>query len=83
MMYLASTSSSGIAFVVQQCSRFIHCVKGTHNNAVLLIWKYLKETQNEGQILRPNKKLDMECYTDDVFSGIYVTEDPKDLNFIK
>ena len=78
MMYLASNSHSDIDFVVHQCAEFTQCVKNTHEKAVLRIYKYLKETQKEGLILLPNKKLNVECYTDDSFSGMYGTEDPKD-----
>ena len=78
MMYLASNSRPDIAFAVHQCARFTHCVKASHENAVLRICKYLKGTQNDGLILRPNKKLKVECYADADFAGLYSAEDPED-----
>ena len=83
MMCLTSNSRPDIAFAVHQCARFTHCVKASHENAVLRICKYLKGTQNDGLILRPNKKLKVECYADADFAGLYSPEEPEVPNGFK
>ena len=78
MMYLVSNRHPDIAFAVHQCARFTHCVKSSHENSMLWVFKYLDITQKEGLILRPNKNLNVECYTYADVDGLYGTEDPQD-----
>eukprot|EP00957_Ditylum_brightwellii_P019227 1449315-Ditylum_brightwellii.AAC.1 len=40
LMYLTSKSSPEIAFAAHQCVRFTHCIKHSHEQAVLQICKY-------------------------------------------
>ena len=77
-MYLASNSRPDIAFAVHQCARFTHCVRASHEKAILRICKYLKGTWENGLIMRPNRKLKVECFVDADFAGLYGAENPED-----
>ena len=47
MMYLASNSQPEIQFAVHQCARFTHNFNSTHEDAILRICRYLKETNKK------------------------------------
>eukprot|EP00957_Ditylum_brightwellii_P087584 6667478-Ditylum_brightwellii.AAC.1 len=56
MMYLISNRRPEITFAVHQGARFIHGTKHSHEKAILQISGYLKRTQSEGLIIKPNMK---------------------------
>eukprot|EP00957_Ditylum_brightwellii_P109648 8363013-Ditylum_brightwellii.AAC.1 len=56
MMHLASNSRSEITFAVHQCARFTYGTKHLHEKVILQICKYLKGTQSESLIIKPNMK---------------------------
>eukprot|EP00957_Ditylum_brightwellii_P167746 12770078-Ditylum_brightwellii.AAC.1 len=78
MMYLASNSRPDIAFAVHQCACFTHCVRASHEKAILRICKYLKGTWHKGLIMRPNCSSKVECYVDADFASLYGAENPED-----
>ena len=81
MMYLASNSRPEIQFAVHQCARFTHNFRASHEDAVLRICRYLKETnkdQGNGLILNPSSKFQVDCYVDSDFAGLYGHEDSDD-----
>eukprot|EP00957_Ditylum_brightwellii_P069161 5251847-Ditylum_brightwellii.AAC.1 len=56
----------------------------THTKkAVLQICKYLKGTQNDGLIVHPSKDLQVNCYKDANFAGLYEIEDHQDTTSVK
>ena len=60
---------------------FAHTILDVENfrvEAILRICKYLKETREDGLIMRPNRKLKVECYVDADFAGLYSAENPED-----
>ena len=77
-MYLASNSRPDIAFAVHQCARFSHCVRASHEKSILRFCKYLKGTRENGLIMRPNRKLKVECFVDAGFAGLCAAENPED-----
>ena len=81
-MYLVH-SRPEIAFAVHQCARFTHGTKHSHEKAVLQICKYLEGTIDDGLILRPSKELQVNCYADADFAGLFSVEDPQDTSSVK
>ena len=81
MLYLANNSRPEIAFAVHQCARFTHCVRASHEDAILGICRYLKETRfdgngkPQGMLFRPDKELRLDCYADADFAGLWTAED--------
>ena len=65
MLCLASNIRPGIASTVHQCSRFYHCVKYSHDNAVLRICSISRENKKGvgGVILSPKKNINVDCYS--------------------
>ena len=80
MMYLASNSRPEIQFAVHQCARFTHNYRASHEDAILRICRYLKETNDEprGLILNPSDKFQVDCCVDSDFAGLYGYEDSDD-----
>ena len=79
LLYLASNSWPDIAFAVQQCARFTHCTKSSHEKAVKRIVQYLQGTREKGLIIEPTKELQMDLYKDKDFAGLWNAEDVHDL----
>ena len=63
---------------MQQCARFTHNTKASHEEAVLRICRYLKGTINDGMIFKPCKDSTLDCYVDADFAGLWGHEDPLD-----
>jgi hypothetical protein len=80
LMYLVHTRPD-IQFAVHQCARFTHCPRASHAEAIHRICRYLKGTADRGLELKPLKPgglLQLDCYVDADFSGLYDVEDPLD-----
>ena len=78
MLYLASNSRPDIAYAVNQCARFNHCAKLSHEKAVKRIGRYLKLTRDTGLVMKPNDKMNLELYADADFAGLWSIEHPDD-----
>jgi hypothetical protein len=66
--------------------RFIHCTKGSHDEALERIGQYLKATGDKGLILHPKShkvRLDIDCYVDADFAGLWGYEDKQDPSCVK
>lgn len=74
LMYLATNTRAELMFSVSQVCRFNHNPKASHTTAVKTILRYLKHTRNQGMILRPNGKLNMDLYCDGDFAGLYKSD---------
>jgi len=68
---------------VSQCARFVHNTRRSHEEAVERIGRYLKGTREEGLILRPTGVLDIDCYVDADFAGLWPYEDKHDPSCVK
>ena len=71
MLYLASNTRPDISFAVHQCARFTHNTKVSHETAVKRICRYLQGIKYNGLVFNPSKKLDVDCYADTDFAGIW------------
>ena len=71
LMYLATNSRPDVAFAVNQCARFTHCPKKSHEMAIKRIIRYLKATKDKGMIISPDGKLNLDLYVDADFAGLW------------
>jgi hypothetical protein len=71
LLYLSTNTRCDIAFAVSQVARFTHSPKQSHASAVKTIIRYLAGTKDKGTIMRPNGTLQINCYSDADFSGLY------------
>ena len=75
MQYLQAHSRPDITFAVSQCARFIHNTRRSHEEALLRIGQYLKRTADKGLILMPSKIMELDCFVDADFAGLWNVED--------
>jgi hypothetical protein len=80
LQYLAMNTRPDISFAVSQVSRFTHAPKKSHGIAVKTIVRYLKRTADKGTYLDQStyenaKCLELECFVDADFAGLY-KQDP-------
>ena len=78
LQYLQGHSRPDITYAVSQCARFIHSTRRSHELALQRIGQYLKGTMDEGLILRPSDDLNIDCYVDADFAGLWPWEDKHD-----
>ena len=78
LMYLATNSRPDIAYAVNQCARFTHNPKASHAIGIKRILRYLKGTDTKGMTIQPTDKLDVHCYVDADFGGLWGAEDDQD-----
>jgi hypothetical protein len=84
--YLYYHSCSDKTFTTSQCARFIHCTNRSHKEALECIGQYPKATGGKGLILHPkshNGWLDIDCYVDANFAGLWGYKDKQDPPCIK
>jgi hypothetical protein len=84
--YLQGHSRSDTTFATSQCTRFIHCTKWSHEEALEWIGQYRTTTGDKGLILHPkNHKgwLDIDCYVNADFAGLLGYEDKQDPSCVK
>ena len=85
-MYLCNNSRPELAFAVHQCAR--HSFKPTRKHAEYLkrIGRYLISTRDKGLIIKrdPDRSiLDIECYVDADFAGMFSHEDKNDPHCVR
>ncbi|KAG7341235.1 reverse transcriptase RNA-dependent DNA polymerase [Nitzschia inconspicua] len=81
--YLQSNSRPDITYAVSAAARFTHSPKRSHEVALKRIGRYLKGTLNEGLVLRPSETLNIDCYVDADFAGLWPHEDKSDPTCVK
>ena len=83
LQYLHSHSRPDITFAVSQCARFIHNTRRSHEIALEHIGRYLKGTMDRGLVLRPSNTLNIDCFVDADFAGLWPYEDKQDPTCVK
>jgi hypothetical protein len=78
MMYLSSNVHPEIQFAVHQCARFTHCPRATHEEAVKHICRYLQGVKSNGLTFGPNTDLQLDCYVEADFAGLWNYENDQD-----
>ena len=76
MLYLSTNTRPDISFAVSQVARFSHNPKKSHATAVKVIVRYLSGTKSRGVVYKRPKSLNIECYVDADFAGLYGHESP-------
>ena len=84
LLYLSGHSRPDITFAVSQCARFTHSPTRLHEKALERIGLYLKKTNKQGMIFRPNHDgLQLDCYCDADFAGLWGYEDRNDSTCVR
>ena len=78
LLYLATNTRIDIALAVSQVCRFTADFKKPHADALKQIIKYLKGTIDCGTIVKPEGDLNLKCWADADFAGLYKREDNDD-----
>lgn len=76
-LYL-TRSRPDLSFAVHQCARYTFAPRRSHEIALQRIGRYLKGTLDKGIILSPSDSLDVDCYADSDFAGLWGVEDNQD-----
>jgi hypothetical protein len=79
LLYLSINCRPDICYYVSSVARFTHNPKQSHAAAVKAICRYLKGTTCEGTIICQSDKLQVECFCDADFAGLY-NHEPRHLS---
>jgi hypothetical protein len=84
MLYLTQTRPE-ISFAVSQCARYTHGPTVKHARYLKHIGRYLKHTRTKGLLLNPKRDspLDIQCFVDADFAGLWTPEDQDDPHSLK
>ena len=74
LMCLSNTRRPDLSFAVHQCARFTPSPRRCHELALKRIGRYLIGTKDKGLILDPSKDLDVDCFIDADFAGLWGSE---------
>ena len=78
LLYLQNHSRPDLTFAVSQCARYTFCPKLSHEKALKRIGRYLQGTRDKGLIMQPTAELNVDCYVDSDFAGLWGYEDDQD-----
>jgi hypothetical protein len=78
LMYLSSNAHPEIQFSLRQCAPFTHCPQATHEDAVKHICRYLQGVKDNDLMFKPSNDLQLDCYVDADFSGLWNYESDQD-----
>ena len=71
LLYLSGNTQPDITFAVSQVACFTHAPKQSHAIALKTIIRYLSNTSDKGIIIRPRQNLELQCYIDADFGGLF------------
>jgi hypothetical protein len=71
LMYLSSNAHPEIQFAVHQCARFTHCPRASHEEGITHICRYLQGIKDNGLTFKPTPNLQLDCYVDADFAGLW------------
>ena len=83
LLYLSTNTRPDISFAVSQVARFTSAPKQSHASAVKTIVRYLKRTYDKGLIVIPDGTLNLTCYVDADFAGLYRREPDESPNSVR
>ncbi len=78
LLYLSSNSRPDIQFAVHQCAQFTHGPRNSHAKAIKRICRYLKGTETRGLEFTPTEAMELDCYVDADFAGLWHYEPEQD-----
>ena len=83
LMFLGSNAFPEIQMAVHQCAQFTHRPQRAHEETIKHMCWYLKGAKGKGLTFLPTTNLDLNCYVDADFSGLYGHEDLQDPNCVR
>ena len=83
LLYLQGHTRPDISFTVNQCARYVFHPKRSHEEAMKHIGRYLKGTHDKGISMKPSKDLQIDCFVDADFAGLWNYEDNLDPTSVK
>ncbi len=81
--YYTGHSHPELAFATSQVCRFVHSPKRSHEIALERIGRYIKGTMDKGLVLRPNDAMNIDCFVDADFAGMWGHEEKDDPSCVK
>jgi hypothetical protein len=82
LLYLGH-SRQDVSFATHQYAQYTHSPKQSHENALKRIGCYLKGTLTKGLILNPSKTLNIDCYLDADFAGLWTRDIKQDPHCVR
>ena len=83
LLYLSNNTRPDLTFAVSQVARFCYSPKQSHAAAVKRIIRYLTGTRDKGTIFQQPKDLNLKCYVDADFCGLFNRDPPEDSSSAK
>ena len=83
LQYLQAHSRPDITFAVSQCARYVHNPRRSHEIALERIGQYLRGTMDRGMIIQPTNQLQLDCFVDADFAGLWGYENKNDPSCVK
>ena len=83
LLYLQGHTRPDISFAVNQCARYAFGPRRSHEEAMKHIGPYLKGTRDKGTIMTPSENLQLDCYVDADFAGLWNYEEDMDPTSVK
>jgi hypothetical protein len=80
LIYLTTNTRPDIRFAVSQVSRYNKAPKQSHATAVKTIICYLKRTRDKDMIVLFTSKLDLNCFVDADFAGMFNQQPPRKID---
>jgi hypothetical protein len=77
LLYLGH-SRPDISFAAHQCARYNHSPKQSHKDALKRIGRYLRGVLTKGLTLNPSTTLNIDCYPDADFAGLWTRDNKQD-----
>ena len=78
IMYLYSNVHPKIQFDVHKCAWFTHCTQASHKEDINNICWYLQVFKWKGPTFKTNTYLQLDCYVDANFDGLWNFEEYQD-----
>lgn len=83
LQYLQAHSRPDLTYAVCSAARFVHSPRRSHEIAVERIGQYLKMTANDGLYFDPTDDLNVNCFVDTDFAGLWPHEEAHDEDCVK
>ena len=84
LQYLGQNTRPDLSYAITSCARYCNDPRKPHGVAIKRIARYLKQSLDEGVILKPDlNNLTVDCHVDADFAGNWNISDPEDPNGVK
>ena len=83
LLYLQGRIHQDIIFAINQWARYLFIPKKSHEEAFKMIRRYLKGTRDKDIVMGPKEVIEIDCYVDAYFAGLWNYEDTHDPTSVK